>query len=326
MGTADDDVHAPASPRYRRMATVFVGYTIAVILWGALVRATLSGDGCGDHWPLCNGEVVPAAPATKTIVELTHRITSGLAWIGALAFWIVAARGFPKDPLVRRGAFLGFFFMTTEALVGAGLVIFRMVAENPDHARGWWAGAHLVNTFLLLTALTLHAWWAHGGGRLRLPTRGLRWAFGAVFVGLLFVGITGAIAALGDTLFPVSSLREGFEQDLDATAHVFLRLRVWHPLSAVVVGAAAAFLAGSVAMNAEGRWRARAWGLAGVVVVQLALGSLNVLLLAPVWLQLVHLLVADLIWVGLLWLALGAPAWATRAETVEGRTPEPAGA
>src|SRR5690606_16329641 len=136
--------------RYARLAWGFVVYTIGVILWGAFVRASLSGDGCGDHWPLCDGEVIPVAPDAKKLVELTHRITSGLAWIGALAFWIVARRRakqvdeattaspeVERARLVHRGAFWGFFFMTTEALVGAGLVLFRMVAENPDTARGY---------------------------------------------------------------------------------------------------------------------------------------------------------------------------------------------
>lgn len=293
--------------RYATAAWAFLGYTVLVVLWGALVRATLSGDGCGDHWPLCNGEVVPVEPSSKTLVELTHRITSGFAWIGALAFAILARRRFPKGHAARRGAFWGFFFMTTEALVGAGLVIFRMVADNPDHARGYWAVAHLCNTFLLLAALTLHARWASRPGRLSF--RGARGAMvGAGMLAILTVGATGAIAALGDTLFPVNSLAEGFAQDLDPASHLFLQLRGLHPLVAIAAAAYLAALGGALASRGEAKGPALA--VAGIALLQVPLGFLNVVLLAPVWLQLVHLLVADALWIAL---TLLGTALATRS-------------
>ncbi|MCB9600665.1 MAG: COX15/CtaA family protein [Sandaracinus sp.] len=306
---------APATPppgRYARLAWAFVLYSIAVILWGAFVRASLSGDGCGDHWPLCDGELVPVAPSTKKLVELTHRITSGFCWIGALAFWIVARRRHRREAdersaLVRKGAFWGFFFMTTEALVGAGLVLFRMVAENPDTARGYWMGAHLVNTYLLVAALTLHAWWASApspeGRTFRLRgSHGV--GFVALAIGMLAVGITGAIAALGDTLFPVDSLAEGLAQDLDPTSHVFLRLRVAHPVVALVTAGATAMFGAALAASADrSTVRRHAFALVALVGVQVGLGFLNVALLAPVWLQLVHLAVADAVWIALLLLA-----------------------
>ena len=283
------------SKRYRRASVAYLVYTVAVILWGALVRATLSGDGCGDHWPLCNGEVVPLAPSIETMIELTHRVTSGLVWIIALAFWIVARR--MDDPLVKRGAFWSFFFMTTEALVGAGLVLFKMVADNPDTARGYWAAAHLTNTLLLLAALTLHTYWAHGGPAVRFQRRA--WVFVAVLVGWILLGASGAIAALGDTLFPSSSLAEGVAADFSASSHLFLRLRTFHPILALGVGAGTLYLIGKE-MSTQ---RRLAIGVAALLVTQVGLGFLNVLLLAPIWLQLVHLLVADVLWVGLCWLA-----------------------
>lgn len=306
---------APAAPppgRYAQLAWLFVAYTVGVILWGAFVRASLSGDGCGDHWPLCDGELVPVAPTTKKLVELTHRITSALAWFWALAFWLVARRRHARETtqrseLARKGAFWGFFFMTTEALVGAGLVLFRMVADNPDTARGYWMGAHLVNTYLLVGALTLHAWWASAptpsGKVFRL--RGVHGAgFVTLAIGMLAVGITGAIAALGDTLFPVGSLAEGLAQDLDPTSHVFLRLRIAHPVVALVTAGATAMFGASLASSTDRPIvRRHAFVLVGLVGLQVALGFLNVALLAPVWLQLVHLAVADVIWIALLVLA-----------------------
>jgi len=282
------------SNAYARAAWIFLAYTVFVVLWGALVRATLSGDGCGDHWPLCNGEVVPVAPGSKTLVELTHRITSGFCWIGALAFVFWSRKRFEKGHAARRGAFWGFFFMTTEALVGAGLVLFRMVASNPDHARGWWAIAHLCNTFLLLAALTLHARWATHPGRLGARTNHARLAL-AGLAAVMVVGATGAIAALGDTLFPVNSLAEGFAQDLDPASHLFLKLRALHPLLAL--GTAGFLAAYGGALASRGHARPLALGIATLAIVQIGLGFLNVALLAPVWLQLVHLLVADGLWI-----------------------------
>ncbi|MEM9067320.1 MAG: COX15/CtaA family protein [Myxococcota bacterium] len=284
-----------ASVRYRRWAVGFLVYTVFVILWGALVRATLSGDGCGDHWPLCNGEVVPVAPAAETLIELTHRITSGLAWIGALAFVLVAQRLEPGLQRVRRGARWVLFFMTTEALVGAGLVLFRMVAENPDEARGYWAAAHLANTLLLLAASTLHVWYAYGGRRLTWTPRWM-----AVIAGWVLLGASGAIAALGDTLFPVNSLAEGFAQDLSPSSHVFLRLRTFHPLIAIAVTAGTLF-AGAKAIRGDTKNLALLVG--ALLIAQVGLGFLNVTLLAPIWLQLVHLALADTLWIALIWLA-----------------------
>ncbi len=281
--------------RYRRASVAYLAYTVGVILWGALVRATLSGDGCGDHWPLCNGEVVPLAPSTETMIELTHRVTSGLAWFIAAGF-LVWNRKF-DNRLVRRGALWSFVFMTTEALVGAGLVVFRMVADNPDTARGYWSAAHLTNTLLLLAALTLHTYWAYGGATVRWSKRA--WWLLAVLVGWMLLGASGAIAALGDTLFPSSSLAEGVAADFSASSHLFLRLRTLHPILALGVGAGTLYLIGKE-MSTQRRF---ALAVGALLITQIGLGFLNVLLLAPIWLQLVHLLVADVLWIGLCWLA-----------------------
>ena len=287
-----------APRRYRRASIAYLTYTVAVILWGALVRATLSGDGCGDHWPLCNGEVVPLAPSIETMIELTHRVTSGLAWVIALAFVIWSRR--VGHVGARRGALWSFVFMTTEALVGAGLVLLEMVAHNPDTARGYWAAAHLANTLLLLAALTLHTYWAYGGAAIRWSRRA--WIYAFALVGWVVLGASGAIAALGDTLFPSSTLTEGIEADFSSSSHLFLRLRTVHPILALAVGALTFYLVG----RELGAQRRVALAVGALLVVQIGLGFLNVLLLAPVWLQLVHLLGADLLWIALCWMAAGA--------------------
>ncbi|MEM9865439.1 MAG: COX15/CtaA family protein [Myxococcota bacterium] len=154
--------------RYAKAAWAMVAYTVFVIAWGAVVRATLSGAGCGDHWPLCNGEVVPLAPSLETIIEFGHRLTSGLSLLFCVAFVVASRRVFERGHPARRAAVVALGFMVLEALIGAGLVLLKLVAENPDEARGYWAAAHVVNTFLLLGALTLHAHQAGGGAGLRL--------------------------------------------------------------------------------------------------------------------------------------------------------------
>jgi heme A synthase len=282
---------------------------VAVVLWGAYVRATLSGDGCGDHWPLCNGVAVPVEPSIKTIVELTHRVTSGLCWLGTLVMWIVALRGFDRGHPTRSAAGWTLFFMTTEALVGAGLVLFRMVADNPSTARAAWMSAHLVNTFLLLAALTWLAFsaWHHDGVRFPRDRQTRRWLGGAATV-VLLIGVSGAVAALGDTLFPASSLAEGLREDLSPTSHLFLRLRLWHPVIAVIgSGYLIWFAAAVVRRRPDATVAKAAWTLGGLVLIQIAVGLVNLALLAPVWTQLVHLFLADATWITLVLVALSSP-------------------
>lgn len=295
--------------RFAVAATALLVYTIAVVLWGAFVRASLSGDGCGDHWPLCNGVALPVEPSTKTLVELTHRVTSGLCWIWTAVMWFVALRVFPRGHATRSAAGWSLFFMTTEALVGAGLVLFRMVADNPSTARAGWMAAHLINTFLLLAALTWMAVSARQRAGVRFPGDAwLRRAFGGAAIAVLFVGVSGAVAALGDTLFPASSLVDGLREDFSPTAHVFLRLRLWHPVIAVLGSAYLIWLAGAL-LRQEPAASIRKLGLTlgSLVVLQIAVGLLNVALLAPVWMQLLHLLIADATWIVLVLLALSSP-------------------
>lgn len=308
----------PASSRRLQIFSYAVlGYTLAVVLWGAFVRATGSGAGCGDHWPQCNGTLIQRAPTLETIIEYTHRLTSGLATVLAVMLCIWGLRAHPKGHPVRRAAVLQLVFMLTEGAVGAGLVLLQYVAHNPSIARAFWMAAHLINTFLLIAAQTLTAWFA--GGRARLALRGQGLAGTLVATGLAaltLLGVTGAIAALGDTLFPATSLAEGLQQDMSETAHVLLRLRVLHPLLAIGVGALVVALATLVARLRPAAAVKRGAALLGVLyAVQLGAGVTNLVLLAPVWMQLVHLFLADLVWISLVRLsAAGLAEDAPRAE------------
>lgn len=297
-------------PRFAPYAWGVVAFTFAVILWGAYVRASGSGAGCGAHWPLCNGVVLPRDPAAATVIEFAHRTTSGLALLLVVGLVALARREFGPGHLVRKAAWTTLFFMLTEALVGAGLVLLELVAHNDSIARAVYLGVHLANTFLLLAAMSLTAWWGSGQP---VPAHPLHWRrvapLGAVLAGLLLVGITGAITALGDTLFPAGTLVEGIRQDASPTAHILLRLRVLHPILAVTVGMVLLAIAVRIALRDTSPAAALVGRLAaGLVLLQLVAGVLNLLFLAPIWMQLVHLFLADLVWLSAVLLTACAAA------------------
>ncbi len=303
-------------PRYATFAWGTVAATLGVIVWGAFVRATGSGAGCGSHWPLCNGEVIPRAPSVETLIELSHRVSSGISLLLVVGLVVGAWRSFPPGHLVRRGAVASLVLMLLEALIGAGLVLLELVAGDASLARGWWMAGHLLNTFFLVAALTLTAWWATDDARPRLRTApALTATLALALAGMLILGVSGAITALGDTLFPAATLAEGKAQTFSGAAHAFVRLRVWHPVLALLVGTlvlSAALHAVRVRATPAVHLAARA--LAGLFAANLAVGVLNVWWLAPVSVQLVHLLLADLAWIALVVLAaaaLAAPARST---------------
>jgi heme a synthase len=303
--------------RLHRFAWVVLLFNLAVIAWGAFVRATGSGAGCGAHWPLCNGEIVPRAPAIATMIEFTHRATSGIALLLVVALVLWVRRDRPKGHPARAAAVGSLVFILAEAALGAGLVLFRLVAENESVARALFMAAHLANTFVLLAFLALTAHWCGEGAPLRRETLAREgWLFGLGAVALVGVGKTGAVAALGDTLYPAQSILGGLAQDLSPTAHFLVRLRVAHPLVAVAGALVVAYLAGRVLQATDDpRARRAAWIVPALALAQVAAGVANVLLLAPVWMQLVHLLLADALWIAFVLLAARALALPRPAAT-----------
>jgi heme A synthase len=284
----------------RRFGWITLFYMLLVILWGAFVRATGSGAGCGDHWPLCNGVVVPREPNLETLIELTHRVTSGFSLIMVVVLWFLSRKAVPKGHLLRRAATWSVIFIVIEALIGAGLVLFELVAHNASLKRMFSMSAHLVNTFALMTSLCLCVWRAEDGetARTALMKNVLR-VPGILVVGVLLVlsGMTGAIAALGDTLYA------GFgpiplQAYLDGEVPFLLRLRLIHPVIAIVTTVAVLVVQARL-------WEAYreklgsflGWSLSALILLQVGLGFVNVQLMAPVWMQLLHLGVGVLLWV-----------------------------
>ncbi len=298
-------VHHSAPRWLGRYAWGVLAYNFGVVAWGAFVRASGSGAGCGSHWPLCNGVVVPQDPSVATLIEVTHRVTSALAGLLVFALAVLVVRAGEAGRPARRAVIASVVLMLLEGAIGAGLVLLELTAENASGRRAVALALHLMNTFLLLAAIALTAWRLQGNARPRWTGEGLAslLVFGLLSLTML-TGASGAVTALGDTLFPAGSLREGIAADFAPTAHLLVRLRVWHPVLAILT---------AVATIAGARWLAvhrpspgvqqLAVVVMGLWVVQVLGGFVNLALLAPTWMQLVHLLLADAAWVAVVLLS-----------------------
>ncbi len=295
------DLRTPASQKwFARFAWAVLIYNIPVILWGAYVRISFSGDGCGANWPLCGAnQVIPQHMATPKLIEFTHRVMTGGDVVCAIAMIAWAFLAFPRKNSVRRYASLSLLFLFVEAFLGAGLVLFRYVAKDQSAGRVWYLSLHLTNTLLLLGALTATAWAASRAiATIRIfaaPRSVLAGA--AVAIG---VSVTGVIAALGDTLFPASSIAGGLQQDFSSASSTLLRLRVFHPALAIAGAAYLVWMSARFLKREEGRPERRAaFRVMTLALLQVVAGAMNISLLAPVWMQLFHLLVADVLWIAL---------------------------
>jgi heme A synthase len=296
---------------------------VIVILQGAVVRATGSGAGCGSHWPTCNGVVVPLDHTVESIIEFSHRGLSGMVLLLGLLLLI---RGWQE----RRGN-RGFFvfasasaiFVIIEALLGAATVLLGFTGDHVSTGRGIMVAVHLVNSLLLVGVLTGTVVYSRSD-RPRWPLQpGGQKLLSAVLTlglaGMLLIMFSGGIAAMGTTMFPVDTLREGVAADFNPDSHLLVRLRILHPLISLAIGI---YLFVALGL---GWWlkpvpqaRRMAQYLLTVYLVQLGVGLTNFVMMAPIVLQLLHLGLAVLsfgLLVALTVMALGYPA----AETASGR-------
>lgn len=300
-----------AERRFARFAVLVLAYLSFVIVFGAWVRITGSGAGCGAHWPSCRGELVPRTPSHATLIEYTHRLTSGLLGVLSLALPLWAWRTLPAGHPARRASLAVLGFVVVEAGIGAALVKNGLVAEDASLARAVVVALHLVNTLLLTGSAALTALWAQP--RSAAPIAGSagdsrsapRWALWGCLVGLTVVAASGAVTALGDTLFPVSA--HTMTEAPARAGHFLVQLRVLHPMLACLLACGVVGLAKYLA--ADRRLAPFAWATAGLAALQVTIGALNVLLYAPGWLQIMHLFVAQLFWIALV--ALGERTLAT---------------
>ena len=268
-----------------------LAWMILVVLEGAVVRATGSGAGCGAHWPLCNGQILPHHPRLATVIEFTHRSMTGICTgltLSLIGWTFLAHRAGTR---VRKAAVWSGILLLTEAFLGAVLVLGGFVEHNSSNLRVIVQGVHFTNTLLLLAALSLTWWWQRPrlGPSAPLPqTRAL-----AVFalLAMILTGATGSVAALADTLFPSPNLHTALLADFAANSPLLVRMRWMHP------AASAAAFASIAALAFAQRFGRRT--LLGLLALQVVLGVANVLLLAPLTLQVLHLLGADLLWAAL---------------------------
>ncbi len=288
--------------RFSKFCWLLLIYCLIVILWGAFVRATGSGAGCGSHWPTCNGVLIPRSPDIETIIEFTHRLSSGLLGLLTLGLVLFAFQRFPSGHRVRWGSLGVTFFIVTEAAIGAGIVKFEWVADDDSIARLITVGFHLVNTYFLLACLTLTAWWASGGRATRLRGRTAGWMVAAL-VGSVLLAAGGGVTALGDTLIYDSGISP---EDSPVVAGL-VSARVYHPLTALVVGVLVIFSAFSVLSGVTTQVARKAsQAVIALYGVQLLSGVVNVWLQAPVWMQLTHLFLAAAIWISFVLMSFAA--------------------
>ena len=273
-------------------------FNVLVILGGTIVRATGSGDGCGESWPKCGDQFIPSNPTIETAIEFTHRATSFLAGIGILTLLILAIRFFPRRHIVRAAAIGSSAFLIIEALLGAALVLYGWVDADVSLGRTIVVPLHLANTFLLLGFLTLTAWWGSGFPAPQRPLRSTAggWVVAGALV-LIFLGGSGALNALADTVFPSTSVMSDLAEKFGPTAPWLSRLRILHPISAVVGGLFLAWMAMSRAAPVSERTHRWAASVAVLVVIQMLIGVANIFYLTPLSLQIVHLMVADFLWI-----------------------------
>ena len=275
---------------------------VIVILQGAVVRATGSGAGCGRHWPTCNGEVVPLDHTVASMIEFSHRLLSLVALICGLILLIVAIRSRKNKTGFLVFSAASFFFLIIEALLGAATVLFGLTGENISTARGLMVSFHLMNSLLLVGSLSLAVLYSNRKNANQAQTIQSLWPLqlnkqpllatilGLGLLGMLFLMFSGGIAAMGNTMFPSETLQEGLAADFDPESHPLVRLRILHPLIAIFVGIYLFISLGLAWMMKPVEDAKRvAKILLGVYIFQLLIGTLNLALLAPIVLQLLHL-------------------------------------
>lgn len=284
---------------FSRYAWVYLAYNFYVVLGGTYVRATGSGAGCGAHWPLCKGKFIPDFSFIHTVIEFTHRAASGVVTLGAIILIIWAYTSTHKKNPIRKSALFVGLFVTLEALLGAALVLFSLVENDSSIIRAVMMALHLTTTFMLLASITLTAAWASNFPAMNIHFRkkNLVSIFIVIF-GLIIVGSTGAITALGDTLFHPLYVGEGIISDLEYKSHILKSLRVYHPILAILISFYTIFICWKITpINSSATQIKFCKIISFIIVTQILCGFINILLLAPVWMQIVHLFTADILWV-----------------------------
>ena len=271
--------------------------SIASILAGAFVRATGSGDGCGATWPTCKGKIIPALSDTSELIEFSHRSVSGVLLVVTLIIF-AKTRKFQKESLVRRVTNYLTFFVIFEALIGAVIVIFEWVGLNSSLPRIIAVPIHLVNTFGLLGSYAILY------KILQDDLQNIKNMFNKNFllISSLFLlsGATGSITALADVLFPSASFVEGFLADFDRTSEVLTRLRILHP----IISSTLSIVLYVYATGIRKKYNVSVKPLQILILIAVFLGVINVLSNIVLPLSILHLAIADFLWISYIYVSI----------------------
>lgn len=290
--------------RLRRWAYFLLGYTILVILWGAWVRISHSGDGCGDTWPLCNGQLVPEAARGKTWVEYGHRFTSGLYGLVVffLFLWVRKLKSKFQLASAYRWMTWTLVFMISEALLGAKLVLFGLVNTDQSLWRLLVMSLHQLNSFMLVAftvrflAATYETHFKQNFGTPPPPLTTSFFARPVFLICFLAIAVTGAWASLSTTLFPSTSLLDGLMKDLETNSHLVLKIRGFHPVLGLVIGGSLSL--GLYKLSAQVNVFLGRIALMGSALIALGIvvGMMTLFMLSPVPLKIIHLFLAHSLW------------------------------
>ncbi len=271
--------------------------SILSILAGAFVRATGSGDGCGSTWPTCKGKIIPQLSDTSEVIEFSHRSVSGILLIVTLIIFI-KSRNMSKGSIVRTTVNFLTFFVLFEAAIGAVIVLYEWVGLNSSLPRIIAVPIHLVNTFGLLACYAiLYKVLLNNFKNIKQL-----WDRRFVFIAFLFLlsGATGSITALADVLFPSASFYEGLMEDFDRTSELLTRLRILHPM--VATGLSVALIIESRKVQKDYKIDVKFFQI--LVFIAVILGVLNVLSNILLLLSILHLAIADLLWITYIYVSM----------------------
>jgi len=289
--------------KFSKLAWFNLVWIILVILWGAVVRATNSGAGCGNYWPLCGQSLIPTFDVFHTYVEFIHRVMSGILLITIFTMFLLGRNRFKNDPLRRRLNTLVFVFLIVESLLGAGLVVFELVEDNDSIFRIIAISLHLLNTFILVALTALNAFFV-SKPEIKITHLTLNGAFKVILLSILVIGVSGAVTSLADTVYPPKTISVTMAEWVDPQAPLLQRLRPYHPFIAGLLGLGILGYLNQF-FQPKSVWgrNLRKW-IHILILIQFGLGSLNIILHVPLALQILHLLFADLIWIAAIYLAI----------------------
>ena len=284
---------------FSRFLLGLLALCLLVILGGAWVRISHSGDGCGQNWPSCQGEyLIDFDKSKKTNIEWLHRATSGLFGISTLLLFVLSFIKYPKAHPLRKTSVFILFFTINEALIGAFLVLKGLTGSNVSFSRTLTTNLHFLNSLFLTSSLFI-------GWRLSLDKK-FSWRkarknkphFFFGLLGFVFLASLGALSSLASSLFPSTSLSQGLALDFNPQSHWLIRFRMLHPLLAFLLGGGFLLYLLNTYLRPIHRlkelfFKKTAQNLL-VLFLSLALltGLSNLLFLSPVFLKLSHLFIA----------------------------------